>query len=359
MPPVHRRGTGIRRHRRDAGRPPETADVHGAVKSAPRHDVLPTWCGRDLAWRHCGAFCSAASDTLVQAIRGLDLPDEPGITYLAGEARTCQAVRRRLTHERGRPRRNILVKPFWRPAHAAWNSPSPARLSPEKPSSHELDFTSTSAAPGRESRRCPGGGEHSADRAGRRPAPRTPGSPTGHHPPWCPQPADRPRRDRTRPDTRGRPEAGHHWLADGHVLPRRPGTPPTRAAPEILSRTRPDPDRPHLDAARQRATRLPRPHLRAPRRNVDARHDVLPLAGSRHTARWAPLPQGSATGRSGHLREDQPKASGSRQPPRDGPGERDGRGSARIDAYFPGDRLPRSPPAQVRRARMARGRPSG
>jgi NADPH-dependent ferric siderophore reductase len=54
-------------------------------------------------------------DGLVDAVRALDLPAEPGVAYLAGEARACQAVRRHLIAERGWPRRSVLVKPFWTP----------------------------------------------------------------------------------------------------------------------------------------------------------------------------------------------------------------------------------------------------
>ncbi|WP_281259398.1 SIP domain-containing protein [Actinomadura meyerae] len=46
---------------------------------------------------------------------GLRRPAEPGIAYVAGEARTVQAVRAHLVRNRGRPRRSVLVKPFWTP----------------------------------------------------------------------------------------------------------------------------------------------------------------------------------------------------------------------------------------------------
>ncbi|HET6344054.1 MAG TPA: siderophore-interacting protein [Myxococcota bacterium] len=43
------------------------------------------------------------------------LPDTPGFAYIAGEARTCQAVRRHLVQERNWPRKAIIVKAFWAP----------------------------------------------------------------------------------------------------------------------------------------------------------------------------------------------------------------------------------------------------
>jgi NADPH-dependent ferric siderophore reductase len=54
-------------------------------------------------------------DTLASALPAFDLPTEPGMAYIAGEARTCQAVRRHLLNDRGWPRKSTIVKPFWAP----------------------------------------------------------------------------------------------------------------------------------------------------------------------------------------------------------------------------------------------------
>ncbi len=56
-----------------------------------------------------------SSSATVAARAALALPDDPGAAYLAGEARTCQLVRRYLLQERGWPRRAVTVKPFWAP----------------------------------------------------------------------------------------------------------------------------------------------------------------------------------------------------------------------------------------------------
>ena len=48
-------------------------------------------------------------------LRAAVLPEQPGVAYVAGEARTCQSVRAQLTRERGWPRRAVVVKPFWAP----------------------------------------------------------------------------------------------------------------------------------------------------------------------------------------------------------------------------------------------------
>ncbi|WP_433218153.1 siderophore-interacting protein [Dactylosporangium sp. CS-047395] len=56
-----------------------------------------------------------APEGLVSAVQTLDLPQEPGQAYVAGEARAVQAVRAHLVRDRGWPRRSVLTKPFWTP----------------------------------------------------------------------------------------------------------------------------------------------------------------------------------------------------------------------------------------------------
>ncbi len=91
---------------------PEAA-VYGAVEAEGPGDHLEL--PRELA-RVCRAGAPAAgSRVLVDAVRALDLPDEPGFAYLAGEARTIQAVRAHLVEERGWNRRDVRTKPFWTP----------------------------------------------------------------------------------------------------------------------------------------------------------------------------------------------------------------------------------------------------
>ena len=69
----------------------------------------------DLDWSYRRGRPAACAQTLVDAVRSLDLPAEPGIAYLAGEARTIQLIRRHLVEERHWPRRNVRTKPFWTP----------------------------------------------------------------------------------------------------------------------------------------------------------------------------------------------------------------------------------------------------
>jgi NADPH-dependent ferric siderophore reductase len=94
---------------------PADAHVYGAIEVGAKDDCLPVPRSGELTWRFRGDASAAASPGLVSAVRDLELPAEPGVAYLAGEARTCQAVRKQLVTERGWPRRSVLIKPFWAP----------------------------------------------------------------------------------------------------------------------------------------------------------------------------------------------------------------------------------------------------
>ncbi len=62
-----------------------------------------------------GRYHAAASEALVKGLAAVDLPSEPGVAYLAGEARTIQLLRRHLVADRGWPRQAIRMKPFRTP----------------------------------------------------------------------------------------------------------------------------------------------------------------------------------------------------------------------------------------------------
>jgi NADPH-dependent ferric siderophore reductase len=89
---------------------PASAHTQGVIEINHPDDRVRLPRGGEARWvrRH-------GPDSLVAALRDLDLPAEPGAAYVAGEARTCQAVRRHLVAERGWPRRAVVVKPFWAP----------------------------------------------------------------------------------------------------------------------------------------------------------------------------------------------------------------------------------------------------
>ncbi|NUR93357.1 MAG: siderophore-interacting protein, partial [Nonomuraea sp.] len=89
------------------------AAVFGVVEADAPDDHLPL--PRTLE-RVCRAGASAErSEVLVEAVRKLALPEGAGVAYLAGEARTIQAVRGHLVRERGWNRRDVRTKPFWTP----------------------------------------------------------------------------------------------------------------------------------------------------------------------------------------------------------------------------------------------------
>lgn len=94
---------------------PADARVYAAVEVASVRDRLPLPRDEDITWCYRGEAPAASSQTLVAAVRDLPLPAGPGTAYVAGEARTCQAVREHLVRERGWPRRSVIVKPFWTP----------------------------------------------------------------------------------------------------------------------------------------------------------------------------------------------------------------------------------------------------
>lgn len=87
---------------------PPSAVAHGVILVNGPGDRLPLARSDRLTW-----ICRP--DDLLGGVRSLDLPDEPGVAYVAGEARTCQAVRGHLVGERDWSRRDVVVKPFWTP----------------------------------------------------------------------------------------------------------------------------------------------------------------------------------------------------------------------------------------------------
>lgn len=89
---------------------PAFARAHGIIEIDSPDDRLPFPHSGAVHWTERNG-----PDGIVTALRALDLPTEPGAAYVAGEARTCQAVRRHLTAERNWPRDAVTVKPFWTP----------------------------------------------------------------------------------------------------------------------------------------------------------------------------------------------------------------------------------------------------
>ncbi len=92
---------------------PTTEDARAIIEVDSDDDELPL-PGR-VHWHYRHGTPAASSTSLLEAVRRLEIPDQPGMAYLAGEARTIQATLRHLVTDRGWPRRNVLTKPFWTP----------------------------------------------------------------------------------------------------------------------------------------------------------------------------------------------------------------------------------------------------
>lgn len=95
---------------------PANARVYGLVESASADDEPPLPGPHRLGRVHRGRASAVSSAALLDAVRELDLPGpDGGAAYLAGEARTCQAVRSHLVRDRGWDGKAVKVKPFWTP----------------------------------------------------------------------------------------------------------------------------------------------------------------------------------------------------------------------------------------------------
>lgn len=92
---------------------PAGAPVHGVIEVDGPDDRLRL--PDSIRWVYRDGAPGVASGTLITALSRLQLPDEPGIAYVAGELRTVQAARKHLLRDRGWPRRSIVTKPFWTP----------------------------------------------------------------------------------------------------------------------------------------------------------------------------------------------------------------------------------------------------
>ncbi|MGW7254084.1 siderophore-interacting protein [Streptomyces sp. NPDC054834] len=87
---------------------PEDARITGCVETETAAGRLPPAHADRLEWLERGGT------SLPEAVRRL-APEPGGVAYVAGEARTAQAVRQVLVREAGWDRRAVLTKPFWAP----------------------------------------------------------------------------------------------------------------------------------------------------------------------------------------------------------------------------------------------------
>lgn len=92
---------------------PAGVPAYGVIEVDEPEDHLPI--DAEFRWLYRRGRPAAASRSLVDGLAELELPKQPGVAYLAGEARTIQMLRNHLVAERGWPRQAIRTKPFWTP----------------------------------------------------------------------------------------------------------------------------------------------------------------------------------------------------------------------------------------------------
>lgn len=94
---------------------PATARVMGCLETRQPGEEIPGSSPHQLPWIYRNGAPAHSSPVLLAAVRSLKLPSTPGIAYLAGEARTCQAIRHYLRSELNWPRTAIHTKAYWTP----------------------------------------------------------------------------------------------------------------------------------------------------------------------------------------------------------------------------------------------------
>jgi NADPH-dependent ferric siderophore reductase len=92
---------------------PAEAAAYGSIEVDTADDRLPL--AREVQWLYRQGASAASSASLMRGLAALELPDQPGVAYLAGEARTIQMLRQHLVSDRGWPRQAVVTKPFWVP----------------------------------------------------------------------------------------------------------------------------------------------------------------------------------------------------------------------------------------------------
>jgi NADPH-dependent ferric siderophore reductase len=96
---------------------PAQATVRAFVETEWERERLPLERPSEIEWVARGRRPTGDTSRLAAAARRCPRPspDAPRTAYLAGEARTCKAVKQLLIEELGWSRKEIVVKPFWMP----------------------------------------------------------------------------------------------------------------------------------------------------------------------------------------------------------------------------------------------------
>jgi len=93
----------------------EDAPVYAVLECDSEDEQVPVQGVGYLRRAYRRGASAVASAALLDALKATSLPEQPGVAYIAGEARTCQLLRRHLIQDRGWPRTAIHTKPFWAP----------------------------------------------------------------------------------------------------------------------------------------------------------------------------------------------------------------------------------------------------
>jgi NADPH-dependent ferric siderophore reductase len=96
---------------------PGDASVKAFIETEWEVERLPLERPHDIEWIARGRRPTGDPALLGAAARRCPRPRDgsPRTAYLAGEARTCKAVRQVLVDELGWARRDVMLKPFWMP----------------------------------------------------------------------------------------------------------------------------------------------------------------------------------------------------------------------------------------------------
>ena len=90
------------------------SQIFGVVEVDTEAERFPL-ITEELTWSYRHGRDGASSATVVADVEHLQLPKQPGLAYVAGEAKTVQMVRTHFVRDRGWPRHHILTKPYWTP----------------------------------------------------------------------------------------------------------------------------------------------------------------------------------------------------------------------------------------------------
>ncbi len=94
-------------------------------------EAYPLPGGHDVHWLHRGDAEPGTTELLVAAVRGLELPEGPGLLWFGGESGSLKPVRRYLRRELGLDRTWVVVDGYWKRGTAEHDHHAP--VDPDDP----------------------------------------------------------------------------------------------------------------------------------------------------------------------------------------------------------------------------------